>query len=110
MHLLPVVQINQLRQFLEQWISTKAYRMQQYTNTFRALSSSSTSETSHQFSTRHRDPSNPGLTTKYDLNKAVSTICANLNNCSGVKEDSGALGKARISSMEACDRGGNLCA
>ncbi len=46
---------------------------------------------------------------KYDLYRAVSTICANLNNWSGVRLDKGAFGKEKSSSMEASERGEARC-
>ena len=45
--------------------------------TSRSLKRASTSDTSHQFSIRHSDPSKPGIVSRYDLNNAVYTTCAN---------------------------------
>jgi len=43
----------------------------------------------------------------YDLYNAVSTICENLNSCSGVSTLSGASGRAKISATGTSDRGLN---
>jgi len=45
----------------------------------------------------------------YDLYRAVSTICANRSNCSGVRADSRAFGNANRSSTEASERGDARC-
>jgi hypothetical protein len=90
-HLLTVVKIDKFCIFLRschQYIG----RCRNQWRTSRAWSSSSTSDTSHQFGTRQRGPNNPGRMKRYDLYSAVSTIWANLNNCSGVSDDRGSLG------------------
>ena len=75
----------------------------------RTLKSSSTSETSHQLATRHKDPRRAGLIIKYDLYSAVSTIWAKRNSCSGVRAERGAFGSAKSSSIEASESGEATC-
>ena len=76
--------------------------------TSRSFNRVSTSDTSHQFSIRHNDPSRPGIVNRYDLNSAVYTTCANRMSWSGVKAVSGMLGIPLKSSTVASDSGETL--
>jgi hypothetical protein len=92
-HLFPVVKIDKLGKFLIKGVSSKSSVEENPGRlTPRPRSSSSTSDTSHQLATRQRGPSNPGRIRRYDLNNAVSTICANRTSCSGVRDVKGAFG------------------
>ena len=67
-HLLALIEVNQITEFLLVNISEQIFRSE---ITFCALSNPSTSWTSHQFSILHRLPTNIGLATRYTFNNAV---------------------------------------
>jgi len=102
-HFPDVVEVNELRKFLDGCTMNLSVNRPRKILTPRAASISSTSATSYQLSRLHNGPSNPGLTTRYDLKSAVSTTRAHSTSCSGVREENGASGIARSESLDVSD-------
>jgi hypothetical protein len=105
MHLPDMIQVNKLGEFLtDQYHKFILSEKKRKTPTPRAASVSSTCATSHQLSRRHKGPSSPGRTTRYDLKSAVSTTWAHKTSCSGVRDENGASGISRSESQDVSDK------